>query len=233
MHQNPPISPATLQTTSVPYVTFCRRLSWQTKLAIWKYDEPEPLSAFKWKGSMLSLAWSPDGRYIATGDQDSTFHFWIVKTGEDLMMYGYPTKVRDMSWDSVGRYRATGGGPQVTVWDCSGKGPEGRKPLSLDRRRSLITALAFRPSGPVLAVGGQTGQCASGRGQGEREARHNQPGHRGHQGGVASFPAARWPPPRPPLPSRSWTLRGFSGRIYWILQTFYAILDDGSDPAWR
>jgi WD40 repeat protein len=43
------------------------------------------------------------------------------------------------------------------VWDCSGKGPEGRRPLALDRRRSLITALAFRPSGPVLAVGGQDG----------------------------------------------------------------------------
>ena len=127
------------------------------QLAIWKHDKAEAISAFEWKGSMLTLAWSPDGRYIATGDQDSTLHFWIVKTGEDLMMYGYPTKVRELSWDSVGRYLATGGGPQVTVWDCSGKGPEGRTPLSLDRRRSLISALAFRPSGPVLAVGGHDG----------------------------------------------------------------------------
>jgi WD40 repeat protein len=127
------------------------------QLAIWRHDKAEAISTFEWKGSMLTLAWSPDGRYIATGDQDSTVHFWIVKTGEDLMMYGYPTKVRELSWDSVGRYLATGGGPQVTVWDCSGKGPEGRTPLSLDRRRSLISALAFRPSGPVLAVGGQDG----------------------------------------------------------------------------
>ena len=97
------------------------------QLAIWKHDKAEAISAFEWKGSMLTLAWSPDGRYIATGDQDSTLHFWIVKTGEDLMMYGYPTKVRELSWDSVGRYLATGGGPQVTVWDCSGKGPEGAR----------------------------------------------------------------------------------------------------------
>jgi WD40 repeat protein len=127
------------------------------RLALWKPDKPEPTRAFAWKGSMLTLAWSPEGRYIATGDQDSTVHFWVVKTGEDLMMYGYPTKVRELSWDSVGRYLATGGGPQATVWDCSGKGPSGTTPLAIDRRRCLITALAFRPSGAVLAVGGEDG----------------------------------------------------------------------------
>jgi WD40 repeat protein len=127
------------------------------RLALWKPDKPEPTRAFAWKGSMLTLAWSPDGRYIATGDQDSTVHFWVVKTGEDLMMYGYPTKVRELSWDSVGRYLATGGGPQATVWDCAGKGPAGRTPLAIDRRRALVTALEFRPTGAVLAVGGEDG----------------------------------------------------------------------------
>ena len=117
-------------------------------------SRPEPST---WKGSMLTLAWSPEGRYLATGDQDATVHFWVVKTGEDLMMSGYPTKVRELSWDSVGRYLATGGGPQATVWDCSGKGPAGTTPLALDKRRCLITALAFRPSGAVLAVGGEDG----------------------------------------------------------------------------
>jgi WD40 repeat protein len=127
------------------------------QLAFWKPNKPEPSRVFEWKGSMLALAWSPEGRYLATGDQDSTVHFWIVKTGEDLMMYGYPTKVRDLSWDSVGRYLATAGGPHVTVWDCSGKGPSGTTPLEVDKRRTLITALEFRPSGAVLAVGGGDG----------------------------------------------------------------------------
>jgi len=127
------------------------------QLALWKPDRPEPVREFTWKGSMLALAWSPHGRYIATGDQDSSVHFWIVKTGHELMMYGYPTKVRTLSWDSVGRYLATGGGPHVTIWDCDGKGPAGTTPIAVDRRRTLITALAFRPSGAVLAVGGEDG----------------------------------------------------------------------------
>src|SRR5260221_14213499 len=50
---------------------------------------------------------SVEGRqpeYIATGDQDSTVHFWKVASGRDLMAQGYATKVRNLSWDSSSRY---------------------------------------------------------------------------------------------------------------------------------
>jgi len=128
------------------------------RVALWSPTEPAPERVLEWKGSVLTLAWSPDGRYLATGDQDSTVHFWIAKTGHDLMMWGYATKVRELAWDSSGRYLATGGGAHVTVWGCSAKGPEGTEPLAIDRRKQAITALAFHPSAPVLAVGGADGR---------------------------------------------------------------------------
>jgi WD40 repeat protein len=113
---------------------------------------------FEWKGSSLVLAWSPDGKYLATGDQDSTVHFWITATGDDLQMYGYQTKVRELAWDRSARYLATGGGEQIVVWDCSGKGPEGSRPAMLAEHEGYVSALAYQRRGKLLASGGLDGR---------------------------------------------------------------------------
>jgi WD40 repeat protein len=127
---------------------------------LWSPSSGEPVREFSWKGSVLRLAWSPDGKYLATGDQDSTVHFWIAATGQDLHMFGYPMKVRELAWDRGSRFLATGGGSQVTVWDCSGKGPENTKPLQLEAHdeAATVNALAFQRSGPLLASGGGDGK---------------------------------------------------------------------------
>jgi len=106
---------------------------------------------YTWKGSSLVLAWSPDAKYMATGEQDSTVHFWHVKSGDDAQMWGFPTKVLELSWDSTGRWLATGGGASVCLWDCSGKGPAGRKPRQFDAHSNKLTQLAFQPDGNLLA----------------------------------------------------------------------------------
>jgi WD40 repeat protein len=126
-------------------------------IMFWQPDRNEPLRNLEWKGSVLVMAWSPDGNYIATGDQDATVHFWITKTGQDLQMYGYPTKVRELSWDSTSRYLATGGGPTVTIWDCSGKGPEGSRPIELKGHATFLSALAFKHRGRVIASASTNG----------------------------------------------------------------------------
>ncbi|MCP4191142.1 MAG: WD40 repeat domain-containing protein [Planctomycetaceae bacterium] len=106
---------------------------------------------YSWKGSSLALAWSPDTKYIATGEQDSTVHFWHVKSGEDAQMWGFPTKVLELSWNSSGRWLATGGSDTVVLWDCSGKGPSGRKPREYQAHTNKLTQLAFQPDGQLLA----------------------------------------------------------------------------------
>ena len=123
-------------------------------LTLWRADSNEPYRRFEWKGSMLALEWSPNGQYVATGDQDSTVHFWIVKNGQDLMMSGYPSKVKELSWDGSSRFLATGGGTMPCVWDCSGKGPANTTPLQYEGHSDRVTALAFQRSQPILASGG-------------------------------------------------------------------------------
>jgi WD40 repeat protein len=112
-----------------------------------------------WKGSSLVLAWSPDGTYLATGDQDASVHLWVVKTGRDLMMAGYPRKVRELAWSRTGRWLATGGGHQVIVWDCS-RSPEGTAPVVLEHHEAPLCALAFQRRGNLLASASADGKLA-------------------------------------------------------------------------
>lgn len=108
--------------------------------------------SFTWKGSPLALAWSPDGKVLAHGNQDSTVHFWYAASGKDLQMSGFPSKVRELAWDSSGRYLATGGGPVPCLWDCGGpKGPEGSTPQMLEGHEDNLTALAYQSRGYLLA----------------------------------------------------------------------------------
>jgi WD40 repeat protein len=114
------------------------------------------LREFTWKGSILTLAWSPDGRFIATGDQDSTVHFWYEESGEDLQMWGYATKVRELAWNASSRYLATGGGLEVVIWDCR-TSPAGTKPQMLTGHAAFVSALAYQGQGDILASGDEKG----------------------------------------------------------------------------
>ncbi len=116
------------------------------------------MRSLEWKGSALALSWSPDGRHIAVGDQDGTVHFRTLGLERDLQMSGYPTKVRELAWDPGSRWLATGGSPVVTVWDTSGRGPEGSRPLQLEGHDGFLGALAWQRQRPCLASG-----CRGGR----------------------------------------------------------------------
>jgi WD40 repeat protein len=119
----------------------------------------EPVRLFAWKGSPLRLAWSPDGKVLAHGNQDSTVHFWYYESGVDLQMWGYATKVRELAWDFTSRYLATGGGLVVCIWDCGGpKGPEGTKPQMLEGHEDNLTAVAYQSRGYLLASAASDGQ---------------------------------------------------------------------------
>lgn len=129
-------------------------------LTFWSPLSAEPVKRFDWKGSMLALSWSPDAKYIATGNQDSTVQFWIIATGKELHMSGYVAKIRELAWDSRSRYLASGGSATIVVWDCSGKGPAGSKPYLLDYHSRLLTQLCYQPQGSLLASGCQEGLVA-------------------------------------------------------------------------
>jgi WD40 repeat protein len=125
---------------------------------LWEEGKTEPARSYAWKGSILTLRIKADQKLVAAGCQDSSIHCWAMKTGEDMEMTGYPMKVRELAWDPKGRFLASGGGPQPTIWDFSGKGPQGSKPRILEGHEGNLVEVAFRNRETILASAAEDGQ---------------------------------------------------------------------------
>lgn len=118
---------------------------------------------FEWKGAVLTLAIAPTGKWVASGNQDNSVHCWRLWSGSDLQMAGYDAKIEHIAWDHGARYLAVGGIGEITIWDFSGRGPQGSTPITLSGHARRIVALAYRPGpdarrDPVLMSAGADGR---------------------------------------------------------------------------
>jgi WD40 repeat protein len=129
---------------------------------LYRFTESEPYEDLAWKGSIVQTVWSPNGRFIAASSQERTINFWRLpfRPGQQLTMSGYPRKVRELAWDKDSRYLATGGCEIITVWDVSGKGAAGTRPIQLKFHQEALTALQFQPLSTRLASGSKDGKLA-------------------------------------------------------------------------
>ena len=110
---------------------------------------------YKWPGTCLSVAYSPNGKYLISGMADGAVHFWYLATAKDSQMSGYPGRVTLTLWDGSGRYLATGAGNEIVVWDFGGRGPEGSRPIQLSGHTDRVECMAYQPNGGHLASGGR------------------------------------------------------------------------------
>lgn len=118
---------------------------------------PTAARAFDWKGSLLSLAVSPTGRWAAAGSQDATVHIWRLWSGDDLSMSGYPAKVDHVAFAPDGRWMANACLGDITIWPFAGKGPEGTRPARAEGHDRHVTTLEWQPGGTRLASGSADG----------------------------------------------------------------------------
>lgn len=123
---------------------------------LWDADDFIPQKTFAYANGIQALTWSPDGKWLVSGNQDPSVHLWIPENDFEFHMSGYESKVKDLAFDHTARWLATGGGREACLWDCRGDGPEGREPTMLPHD-AKICALAFQNQHGLLASASEDG----------------------------------------------------------------------------
>ncbi len=102
----------------------------------------------------MSVAFSPDGKFLITAMQEPMLHGWRIADGQHMRMSGYSARVRSLGFTADGKLLATSGFEQLILWPFDGKdGPMGKQPALLARSAARVAVVACHPRQPVVAVG--------------------------------------------------------------------------------
>ena len=134
----------------------CVAVAYFGGVCLWDADDFIAQKEFAYANGIHALAWSPDGKWLVSGNQDPSVHLWLPEQDQEFHMSGYEGKVKHLAFDHTSRWLATSGGNDACIWDCSGGGPEGRAPLMLPHD-APVCALAFQQSHGLLATASQDG----------------------------------------------------------------------------
>ncbi len=127
---------------------------------IWE-SPPHQGAPLQHEGPVTAVAFSPNGKWLATAGRDRAARLWETATGRETARLAHPEEVTQLAFSPDGRLLATGMGDDrqdkqrpttVGLWEV----PSGSRTVSLPHA-GVVTCLSFSPIGSQLATGGVDG----------------------------------------------------------------------------
>jgi WD40 repeat protein len=104
---------------------------------------------------VLDVAFSPDGRWLATASADYTARLWEVTTRREVTRLPHQGRVEQAFFSPDGRWLVTRSGNEVWLWEVqsvlNSRIADDQPPVRLKHEES-VRAVAFSPDGHWLAT---------------------------------------------------------------------------------
>src|SRR5262245_15326406 len=104
---------------------------------------------------VMAIAWSPDGKLVASGSEDRTIQVWDAATGAHVVTYtGHHDGVSAVAWSPDGQYIASGALDATTqVWGAR----TGRALSTYQGQHGTVNTISWSPDSAMITSGSDDG----------------------------------------------------------------------------